>query len=205
MKKVILGGLFAIVATIGVVSCNKDEVKPNNLSINSNQVTGEQESNIKMEEDAEKMRQEFASNMVTFMSDTREMYQAVEKKHSQEKSGEVINPTFEEFLTEIPGGDHLTDIGLQLVKEAYDLHISNASNDDIMNNYRGEGFIKMANEIIEGKQVNDVIFKSEINNQKVCDICPVIWDGVKKAASWTWENRYYIKEVIEWITEFFDK
>lgn len=32
MKKVILGSLFAIVATIGVVSCNKDEIKNSNDS-----------------------------------------------------------------------------------------------------------------------------------------------------------------------------
>ncbi len=74
MKKVIFGSLFALVATIGLVSCDKDEVKPLDSNINSSNQTIQEVSDIELNEDGEKLRQLFASNMVIFMDDTKEMY-----------------------------------------------------------------------------------------------------------------------------------
>lgn len=109
------------------------------------------------------------------------------------------------FLAEIPGGDHLTDIGMKLMQESYDLHINYASNEEILRSYSAEGYFLMASEIINGNTIDNILFDKEYQNEKVCDICPKIWEGVKKAASWTWKNRDIIKELVEWIQKIKDK
>ena len=103
------------------------------------------------------------------------------------------------FLAEVTGGDHLTEIGTKLMREAYDLHISKASSNEIISSYSAEGYFLIASEIINGNTIDNILFDKEYQNEKVCDICPKIWDGVKKAAAWTWENRKAIQGVIEWI------
>ncbi len=109
------------------------------------------------------------------------------------------------FLAEIPGGDHLTNIGMKLMRESYDLHINNTSNEEILSNYNAEGYFLMATEIINGSTIDNILFDKEYQNEKVCDVCPKIWDGVKKAAAWTWENRKAIQEVFEWIKKITNK
>ena len=202
MKKVVYGSLFALVATFGIVSCDKEEIKPvssNSISLESNEEKGENEKV------AEEIRLKFAANMVTFVNDTRETFKNVEYVHSLEKSGDNTAPTFEEFLAEIPGGDHLSEIGMKLMRESYDLHINNTSNEEILSNYNAEGYFLMAIEIINGRTIDNILFDKEYQNEKACDVCPKIWEGVKKAAAWTWENRKAIQEVIEWIQKITSK
>ena len=194
MKKVVYGSLFALVATFGIVSCDKEEINPVSSKISS------LESDELNEQKAEELRLQFASNMVTFVNDTKETFQNVEYVHSLEKSGDNTAPTFEEFLAEVPGGEGLTDIGLQLIKEAYELHIANTSNDNILNNYQAEGFFLMANEIANnGKTFEEVVFTSEVNNQKICIPCIRVWNGIKNGANWVYDNREEIGKTITYI------
>ena len=76
------------------------------------------------------------------------------------------------FLAEIPGGDHLTDIRMKLMQESYDLHINYVSNEEILSNYSAEGYFLMASEIINGKTIDNIHFDKEYQNEKVCDFCP---------------------------------
>lgn len=190
MKKVVYGSLFALVATFGIVSCDKEEINPESSKISS------LESNELNEQKSEELRLQFASNMVTFVNDSKETFQNVEYVHSLEKSGDNTVPTFEEFLAEVPGGNHLTEIGTKLMREAYDLHINNASNEEILSNYNAEGFFLMAQEIVNGKTFEETIFTSQALNQKTCVPCIKVWNGIKTGANWVYVHREEISEFI---------
>jgi hypothetical protein len=169
LKKYLTLVLFASL----LFSCSED----NTMEIN-------EEQNAKIE--FERIRKSLANNMLDLVNESKPIILELKKKRQAKGFNNEI-PPFEEYLTELPNGVYLSDIGVDIAKASYDLINNNTSDNEIVNSYDANELFVLVKKMDEGKTFDEVMLSSDTpNNVKAKSthgkgFWGKVWQGIKSA------------------------
>lgn len=175
-------------------SCSED----NTMEIN-------EEQNAKIE--FERIREKLANNMLDLVNESKPIILELEKKRQAKGFNNEI-PPFEEYLTELPNGTYLSEVGINIAKASYDLIKNNTSDSDIVNSYGAEELFVLTKEMEQGKSFDEAMLRNDIPDNVIAKSSQAkgfwgkIWNGIKSAWNWIWGNYKEISAVLSWFKIF---
>lgn len=115
--------------------------------------------------------------------------------------------TFEEFLQMIPDSNNLNNGSIGLLRKAFDYANEDATLEEIIAEFGEDHLIAVATimndwedqNLLEFEAVDKLLFLSPEQQEYLsrCNIFCKVWNGIKAAAAWVWENRKEIRETAQ--------
>lgn len=177
---------------LGFISCSNDDIQLTDVdSIEENQIR------------FESLRKEFATKYSESTIEIKKDLDLYEQSKSDSKNTLRNELKFNDFVSEIPDSENLTNEALIILEPAFNYANENQSVEELVNSFGADELYSIAvlyeswedENLTEEEAVNKLLYL--VDNDFVKSDCKFfckVWNGIKAAARWVWNYRKEIKD-----------